>query len=202
MTLAMDPINIIIIGVGGQGTILMSRLLAKALIHHGYRVILTDDVGVAQRAGSVASTLRFSKFGGKAPQIPRGKGHIIVGMEPLETLRRIGEYGNPDLVTVTNMRPQLPAGALLRRDVYPDIGELKGAIQTLSKQAWFVNATEIALELGNPLLTNVVLMGSLIGKNLLPIGKEDVEMAIGSLLKPKLVDLNLKAFSKGFSLVI
>jgi len=202
MILPMDPMNIIITGVGGQGTVLMSRLLAKALIHNAYRVILTDDVGVAQRAGAVASTLRISKSSGKAPQIPKGRGHIIIGMEPLETLRRIGEYGNPNLVTITNMRPQLPAGALLRRDTYPDIGELKSAIQTLSKHAWFINATQIALELGNPLLTNVILTGFLVGKNLLPIGREDVEMAIRSLLKPKLVDLNLTAFYTGFSQVI
>ncbi len=197
MTLSKDPMNIIITGVGGQGTVLMSRLLAKVLIQKNYRVILTDDVGVAQRAGAVASTLRISTSGGNAPQIPEGKGHIILGMEPLETLRRIGEYGNPDIITITNMRPLLPAGALLRQDTYPEIKELKSAIQTLSKHAWFVNATQIAIDLGNPLLTNVVLTGSLVGKNLLPVKKEEVEIAIRAHFNPKLVDLNLKAFHQG-----
>jgi len=149
-------INLIITGVGGQGNILMSRLLGEVFLEKGYYVSITDDIGVSQRSGAVQSVIRMSQRRRYGPIVPDEGGHIILGLEPLETLRRLKKYGNPRTFTITNFRPIIPAGVLLKRDKYPDYDELRRAIDELTEKSWFVNATAIALKVDSPILTNIV----------------------------------------------
>ena len=86
-TIYQDPLNVIICGVGGQGNVLISSLIASALNRKGYHVTVGDTYGAAQRGGAVFSSVRISSKRSYGPLIPEGRAHLIVGLEPLETLR-------------------------------------------------------------------------------------------------------------------
>ncbi len=193
-----DPLNIIICGVGGQGNILISRLIGRALSKKGYFVTVGETFGSAQRGGAVFSGLRISERKYYGPLIPQGQGHIILSLEPLEALRLLSTYGNADVVTLTNFKSMYPIGVLSKRSVYPDLEKLKAAIERLSKSSWFLNATDIAMELGSAIMTNIVMLGALVGSNSLPLSIEDVEEEVKATFPASKSDLNLRALKKGF----
>jgi len=197
-----DIVNLIFTGVGGQGNVLMSRLVGRVFLKKGYLVTITDDIGVSQRSGAVQSVVRVSKKRGYGPIIPEGHGHVIIGLEPLETLRRLIKYGNPDIFAITNFRPLLPAGVLLRRDEYPDYDELRKVIEELTQKVWFVDATRIALDIGNSVLANVVMIGSLVATKLVPLEVQDIENEIRESIPTKMIEANLKAFHKGIESLV
>ncbi|NVL93285.1 MAG: 2-oxoacid:acceptor oxidoreductase family protein, partial [Desulfobacterales bacterium] len=120
-----------------------------------------------------------------------------LGMEPVETLRALGEFGNPHVFVVVNPRPVYPTGGV----TYPDLDEVKRAIVKLSSTTRFVDATEEALEMGNPIYTNVILLGSLVGANVLPINKETMMPILKERFPGKLLEANIKAFHKGMELI-
>jgi indolepyruvate ferredoxin oxidoreductase beta subunit len=193
-----DPLNLIICGVGGQGNILISRLLGRALSTKGYLVNIGETFGSAQRGGAVFSGLRISKTKYYGPLIPEGQGHIILSLEPLETLRILNTFGNADVVTLTNFKPMYPVGVLSKRSVYPDSEKLKAAIQRLSKSSWFLNATEMAMELGSAIMTNIVMLGVLVGSDSLPLSIEEIEDEVKATFPGSKSDLNLQALKRGF----
>lgn len=201
MTIAEDPLSLVISGVGGQGNILMARVVGGVLLRKGYFVTMADDIGVSQRAGAVRSNIRFSKKRRYGPMIPDGRAHFIVSLEPLETLRMVNKYGNPKLRSLTNSRPINPAGVLLGRDKYPDLGDLREAIESLCEKAWFLDATGIALELGAVIVTNVVMLGALAATKQLPMSKQDIEDELRGIFPPKRIEMNLKALEIGFNAI-
>jgi indolepyruvate ferredoxin oxidoreductase beta subunit len=193
-----DPLNLFICGVGGQGNILISRLIGRALSKKGYFVTVGETFGSAQRGGAVFSGLRISKRKYYGPLIPEGQGHIILSLEPLETLRILNAYGSAEVVTLTNLKSMYPVGVLSKRSVYPDLENLKAAIQRLSKSSWFLNATDMAMELGSAIMTNIVMLGALIGSNSLPLSMEDIEEEVKATFPGPKSDLNLQALKRGF----
>jgi len=197
MAISADPLNLIICGVGGQGNILISGLIGDALMKKGYRVTIGETFGASQRGGAVFSTLRISTIRSYGPLIPQGKAHLILGLEPLETLRMLLRYGNPEVVCVTNTHPVLTVGALSKKEEYPDSGELKVAIEKLSRSAWFIDATSIALKLGAPIVANIIMVGALIGSGQLDLERMDVENEMRDIFAPEKMGLNLKALEMG-----
>ena len=192
-----DPLNLIVCGIGGQGNILISRMIGRILTRKGYLVTIGETFGAAQRGGPVFSSLRISKRKYYGPLIPEGKAHVILSLEPMETLRTLHIYGNPQVTTLTNFHPVYPVGVLSQRLVYPDLDAIKDAIQRLSKTSSFVNATEIAIELGAPIASNMVMLGALAGAEQVPLSEEDVEEEIKTTFPDSKVGLNLKALSMG-----
>jgi len=201
MTITSDPLNLVIAGVGGQGNILMARMIGAALLKRGYFVTMSDDIGVSQRAGSVATSIRISKKRPCGPMVPEGRAHFIVGLEPLETLRMLHRYGNPKVLTLSNLRPIFPVGVLLGRDKYPNLAKLSEAIEVLSEMAWFVDATDIALKLGAVVVTNIVMLGALVATKQLPLSKQDIEDEIREIFPQRSVELNLEAFEMGLNAI-
>jgi len=199
MAISADPLNLIICGVGGQGNILISGLIGNALMKKGYRVTIGETFGASQRGGAVFSTLRISTKRSYGPLIPQGKAHLILGLEPLETLRMLQRYGNSEVVCVTNTHPVLTVGALSKKEEYPDSGELKGAIEKLSSSAWFIDATNIALKLGAPIVVNIVMVGALIGSGQLALERMDIENEMRDIFPPEKMGLNLRALEMGIS---
>jgi len=197
MAISADPLNLIICGVGGQGNILVSGLIGNALMKKGYRVTIGETFGASQRGGAVFSTLRISTKRSYGPLIPQGKAHLILGLEPLETLRMLQRYGNPEVVCVTNTHPVLTVGALSKKEEYPDLGELRGAIEKLSRSAWFIDATNIALKLGTPIVVNIVMVGALIGSGQLALERIDIENEMRDIFPPEKMGLNLRALEMG-----
>jgi len=109
-----DPLNLIICGTGGQGNVLISRLLGRALTDNGYKVTIGDTFGAAQRGGAVFSSMRISKKKYYGPLVQEGQADVLLSLEPLESLRILNTYGNPEIATVSNSQPIYPVD-------YPDV---------------------------------------------------------------------------------
>ena len=199
--LMKDPLNLIVVGVAGQGNVVISLLISDALVREGYLVTFGQTYGVTQRGGSVMNYIRISKEIQYSPIIPDGGADIILGLEPVEAMRMLGQYGNPNVITVFNPRPIFSEDITSFFGVeYPDVDKLIKAIKGLSDKTLIVNATEEAQELGNPILANVILVGVLVGLGALPLDENSLEPVLRERF-PKMIDLNMRAFNKGMELV-
>lgn len=197
MDLPVDPYNIIIGGVGGQGNVLASMILGRMLVSQGGIITIGETYGASQRGGSVMSHMRVSNKDQFSPLIPEGKGHLLVALEPIEGLRMIGQYGNPDLWTVVNTRPIYPLAVISGKAAYPDLAVVLSKIQGLSRKMWSLNATEIALQMGDPIFSNMIMLGALSALEVLPLNRPIFERTIGDLFPTERLAVNLEAFDKG-----
>jgi indolepyruvate ferredoxin oxidoreductase beta subunit len=200
MNLSKDPLNLIITGVGGQGNVLASQLIGKALVREGFYVTIGETYGATQRGGAVMSHLRISKESQFSPLIPEGQADIVVALEPVEALRVIGQYGNPSVYAVINSRPIFPTAVTVGDAEYPSLEKIRDAIQDLAKQFWFVDATSAAMAFGSPVFTNIIMVGALAGTRLIPIGRKAFEEAIRNNFPQKTHEANLKAFHQGMEM--
>ncbi len=199
-SLIKDPLNVVIAGVGGQGNIVISELIGIGLVRQGYFVTVGETFGASQRGGAVMSHLRISAEIRYGPLILHGGADIIMGMEPVETLRVLREYGNPEVVTIVNPRPINPLSVLSGEAEYPDIDKLLEIIKGLSAKTWVINATDEAQMLGNVMSANILLIGSLLALKMLPLGNKEFEPIIQEKF-PKAIEVNLRAFKRGEELV-
>jgi len=198
---ARDGINLIITGIGGQGNILISRIIGEVTLGQGYWVTIGETYGASQRGGSVASHVRISKTTEQGPITPEGGADIVLGLEPVESLRMLGLYGSPKTTVITNTRPIHPMAVAIGEADYPDLDVIKNGIRDLTRQAWYLDATEIAIGLGAPLLTNMVMLGALAGSGRMPFGDEVFERQIRAAFTKEKLALNLKAFVLGVSTI-
>jgi indolepyruvate ferredoxin oxidoreductase beta subunit len=194
-----DPLNIIVTGVGGQGNVLVSQFMGRALVRAGYHVTIGETYGASQRGGPVMSHIRVSRQAQYGPLIPSGQADVVLGLEPVETLRVLAQYGNPGVIVVTNSRPVYPLAVAIGAARYPTVEEITRALEELSSTAWLINATDIAVELGAPILANVVMVGALVGAGVLPLGPEEIEQEFQESLPGERLELNLKAFRRGLA---
>jgi indolepyruvate ferredoxin oxidoreductase beta subunit len=201
MQLFKDPSNIIITGVGGQGNVMASRVLSNMLVRKGYYVTIGETFGASQRGGSVMSHIRVSAKSTWSPQIPKGRADIIVALEPIEALRVLMSYGNKEVKVLTNTRPLYPLGVIAGELNYPSLEEIKTSVKELSSQAWFIDATDEAVKLGNPILGNIIMVGAVCGMDSLPVDREDFEEVILKTLSKDKLDINLKAFDVGIRML-
>jgi indolepyruvate ferredoxin oxidoreductase beta subunit len=201
MTLAKDPFNVIIGGVGGQGNVLASQILGQILVTRGYVITIGETYGASQRGGAVMSHLRLSEKDQFSPLIPEGRCDLLVSLEPVEALRILDPYGHPGVMTVINTRPIFPMDVISGNATYPEISKVITKIQALSKKTWTINATEIALDMGDPIFSNMAMLGALCATKTLPIDRQGFEETIRELLPAHKLSENLKAFDKGFESV-
>lgn len=197
MELKQDPLSLVICGVGGQGNILIARLLGRIFAANGQKVIIGETFGAAQRGGSVYSSLRVSKKRDLGPLLPKGQADLILGLEPLETLRMLALFGHPQVLTLTNDQPIYPVGVLIGQDRYPAQAELRGAIESLSAAAWFVPATAIAASLGEAIMANIVMLGALLGSRAIGLDFDQVAEEVKKTVPKKKIEANLKALEQG-----
>jgi indolepyruvate ferredoxin oxidoreductase beta subunit len=196
--MSQDLINLIICGVGGQGNILASQIVASAGIKKGWRVAIGETYGASQRGGSVMSHIRFSSVFQLGPLIPKGDADIIVGFEPLETLRVLLEYGKDSTRVMFNPRPNYPISVLSGDAKYPDLNLIFDQIKNLAKESVVIEATELAKTAGNHLAQNLVMVGALAGSQWLNIPMESYHQVISELFEDqKKRELNLRAFNAG-----
>lgn len=196
-----DPVNVIITGVGGQGNVMASRVLAGMMVTAGYYVTIGETFGMSQRGGSVSSHLRISSGSVLSPQIPKGDADILVALEPLEALRVLTVYGNPQIAVLSNSRPVYPIGVITGELSYPSPEAIKAAFQKLSAAHWMIDATSVAVELGNPLLGNILMIGALAKTGLLPIDRRAFVREINKNMSADKCVLNLKAFDAGYEMI-
>ena len=196
-----DPMNVIITGVGGQGNVLASRVLAGMLVNAGFYVTIGETFGMSQCGGSVMSHLRISQKSIMSPQIPLGQADIIIALEPVEALRVLIKYGNPKVAVLANSRVVYPIGVITGELNYPSLNEIKNVLQKTAARSWLIDATEAAVALGNPVLSNVVKIGALAAVNLLPIDRKAFVKEIAKNMAADKQKNNLAAFAAGFQLI-
>ncbi|HHV16240.1 MAG TPA: indolepyruvate oxidoreductase subunit beta [Gelria sp.] len=192
--MAGKVMNILIVGVGGQGTLLTSRILAQVAVDLGYDVKVSEIHGMAQRGGSVVSQVRY---GEKiySPIISKGGADIILAFEKLEAARWL-DYLKPDGMVIINDDRVDPLPVMSGKVKYPD--DIDQRIAQMVEKTMVVDASSIAVECGNVRAANVVMVGLLAGAMGFP--EEEVEKAIRAMVPPKALDINLKAFKEGHNL--
>lgn len=183
--------NIMIAGVGGQGTLLASKLLGSLLIGQGYDVKVSEVHGMAQRGGSVVTYVRYGERVA-SPIIDRGEADILVAFELLEAARWAG-YLRPEGVLIANTQQILPMPVITGAAVYP--ADLAERLREGCGRAVLVDALAPAEEAGSAKAVNVVLMGIL--STVLGIPEAAWMAALERQLKPALVEMNKKAFYIG-----
>lgn len=182
--------NIKLVGVGGQGTILAAKVLVSALLKAGYDVKMSEIHGMSQRGGSVSSEIRY---GTKvySPVIEKGHVDYLMSFEQMEAARAM-DYLHQDGVLIVNNFKINSMVTLNGKIKYP-----ANIIPSLAKQVKTieVNGTDLAIELGNVKVMNIIMLGALVSAmNLLDL---DFETAIKENVKPQFIDLNIKAFKIG-----
>jgi indolepyruvate ferredoxin oxidoreductase beta subunit len=151
--------DLVIAGVGGQGNILASQVVAKCAMDAGYNVVNTETKGAAQRGGSVLSHVRIADGEIFSPLVPAGQADVLLGFEPLEALRYIGLLSKQGTFVI-NTAPVPTILANMKVDEYPSTEQVTATIGEKGLNGHFLNATKAAKDLGNVLLTNVVMLGA------------------------------------------
>jgi indolepyruvate ferredoxin oxidoreductase beta subunit len=193
--------NLIITGVGGQGNVLSSQLIGQALVGKGYFVTIGETYGASQRGGSVMSHIRISSQKQLSPLIPRGKADIVVGLEPVEALRVLTTYGNPQTVVIANSRPIYPVDVTSGDEKYPEPEEIQKALQSLSRKIYSIAATEKAMEMGSPILGNMIMIGALLELNLLPLSSSEFRETLAKNFTAERLKTNLQALEEGKKII-
>ena len=201
MFISKDPFNVIIGGVGGQGNVLASQILGEMLVTQGYVVTIGETYGASQRGGAVMSHLRISARDPFSPLIPEGQCDLLIALEPVEGLRILDPYGNPRVMTLLNTRPIYPMDVISGNSIYQEVSKVIDKIKELSRRVWTLNATEIALEMGDPIFSNMVMLGALCGIEVLPVSRQGFESVIKDLLPSRARNENMKAFDRGREVV-
>ncbi len=187
-------INAVIVGVGGQGVLTTSQILARAAMIDGYNVISAETHGMAQRGGSVEVHLRIGDV--KSPICPYGSADYLASLEAVEVLRYC-KYLNEETKVVINTRKIYPPSVSIGMARYPEIDEIIENVKSFTKNVYTLNASEIAERCGSVQATNVVMAGALIALEF-PVRLESVEKAIKDFMPEKLVDMNIKALKEGY----
>lgn len=189
----METINFLISGVGGQGVILASEVIATVGLAAGYDVKKSEIRGVAQRSGSVVGHVRWGEEV-QSPIVPEGCVDYLVALEILEGLRWLDEV-RPEGTILINEQEIPPVSMAGEAISYPDPGMVKEALHTAAERVFRVPALEIAQQMGNPRVLNVILLGVLSAS--LPVAPMTWEDVLRDRLPSHIIDLNLKAFGRG-----
>jgi len=191
MTGADQVKNILMVGVGGQGVILASEILSEVMMRAGYDVKKSEVHGMAQRGGSVSTHVRF---GTKvySPLIKKGDADILFSFEMLESVRYL-DFLKKDALIIVNNQKVLPPSVTLGADSYPD--NIPGILRERFSKVDMVDALEIAKRAGNSRALNVAFLGALSRR--IEVDESIWKEVIASMLPPKLVEVNTKAFSLG-----
>lgn len=189
----MAATNIMIVGVGGQGTLLTSRILGKLAINAGFDVKLSEVHGMAQRGGSVVTYVRYGENVAE-PIIEEGCADVLIAFERLEALRYL-HFVKKDGVVIVNDQKIEPITVVTGAAEYPE-----GIIDTLKerRKTLVVDAMEKAKEIGSPKSFNVVVLGA--AAKHMSFAKEEWIEVIKATVPPKTVEKNLKAFEEGYNL--
>ena len=186
--------NIIICGVGGNGVILTTRILAQAAINEGFNVRIGASHGLAIRGGTVVSYLRIGSDA-KGVIMPQRSGDILLAFEPLEALRQM-KLMKDNAKVLLNNEPYIGVDAHLGLSKYPEIDEIISRLSE-TQELVEIEASKLAIKAGSQVMTNVVMLGSLASSEELPIKRDTLLNAILDMVPPQTVESNKRAFEYG-----
>ena len=189
----VKPIRIFMTGVGGQGTLTATTLLARTVLAAGLPVTSGEIHGMAQRGGVVESTVLI---GCKSPKIGHGEADILMGFEPMETVRALPYLKRGGLVlSSTEFMP--PLSVAMGKQQCPTLDEIKARVADCTDRAHFMACQTIGIEVGAVQSGNIALLGALCATGALPFGPEALEATIRANLPAKIQAVNLKALELG-----
>ncbi len=186
--------DILLCGVGGQGTVLASKLIASAAMRGGETVHSAETIGMAQRGGSVTSHVRIGKSA-YSPLIPYGAADLILAFEPAEAVRNL-PYLKKDGVVIVNSEPVKPVTESLKSSGCDSVNMLK-YLKSKCRNVIIVNAGDICAEVGSPKVFNVAILGVAVGTGKTGLERENVMAEIEQRVKEKFREMNRMAFLKG-----
>jgi indolepyruvate ferredoxin oxidoreductase beta subunit len=192
----LKEFNLIVTGVGGQGSVLASHIVAEAAVEEGFKVRVGETFGAAQRGGKVHSHVRIGEevYG---PLCPSKSLDVLVGLEPNETLRLALKYANKETLIITNTRPVPSMDANIGADNYPEVFQVIDALRRISDRVVSFDATELAVKAGNERTMNVVILGALASSGKLPFEQESLREAVLGRVPPRTIEVNDAAFNLG-----
>jgi len=190
----MNRSRIFLSGVGGQGTLTATTLLARTALDEGIPVTSGEIHGMAQRGGVVESTLLLGGY--LSPTISLGEADILLGFELLETLRALPML-RPGGTVVSNTESVQPVSVCLGRECYPALDVVAATAKEAAGKTVFVPCQSLAAEAGTVKAANTVLLGAAAAVGILPFGLDALERSIERYMKPKLAPVNLKALALG-----
>jgi indolepyruvate ferredoxin oxidoreductase beta subunit len=195
----MKEVNIVLAGVGGQGTLLAAEILGVAAIREGLNVRVSEIHGMAQRGGAVVSTVRMGEKV-LAPTFLEGQADMLLGFEPIETLRNL-KFASEKTLVIMSDEKIVPTEFTAKNLSYPSMEEILKKIQRFTKKIIIVETARLAKEAGSSLTQNIVLLGVLAATERMPIKKENLMEALKELIPAKHVKINVKAFELGYDYV-
>jgi indolepyruvate ferredoxin oxidoreductase beta subunit len=192
--------GVVVAGVGGQGSILASHLLAETALRDGLEVKLAETFGAATRGGSVMAHVRIGEVW--APTMMEDEADVVVSMEPLEALRVAVPFLKPGGWVLLNTRPWYPVDVAVGRVEYPSLEDILNGLRRLEASTLQLEATELALEVGNARAANTVMLGGLFALGLLGLSEKSLFQAMEELWPDRLVVINRKAYALGYQAVL
>ena len=191
----MKNFKMVIAGVGGQGTLLASRLLAQSAIEAGYPVNIGETYGMAQRGGPVMGHLQIGEA--YSPQLRPGEADVILGFEIGEAVRRGVTYLKDGGLALVNSRKFPPVEVISGMIPYPEEEKLLSLLSKVTDKVVVFDATALAEEAGNSIATNVVMIGTLTASGWLPFDEETVVKAMKNNIRAAYLETNMLAFELG-----
>lgn len=182
--------SIVLCGVGGQGTVLASKLISQAAMEKDIPVMSAETIGMAQKGGSVFSYVRLGDQL-HTPMIPKGTADLIIGFEPAETVKML-PYLKKGGSVVVNACATKPVTAVLSSSDYQG-DEMITYLRKKVEKLTVVDCNEASREVGSPKVVNMILLGAAIRTGELPVTLEDIKKALEKRLKPQLLEMNYKA---------
>ena len=186
-----QTVSVVVVGVGGQGILLASEIIAQTAVNAGFDVKTNEVHGMAQRGGSVVAQIRYGKKV-YSPLVARGTASVLGSLERAECFRYL-DYLAPDGLAVVSSQKIIPVTVSSGVMTYPEVG--LDELQRFFPKLIYVDAVEKAAELGNARAANTILLGAMSTRLDLPV--EAWENAIRQCVKEKYVEINLKAFKIG-----
>lgn len=193
-----NTINIAITGVGGQGVLTLAEVLAKAALESGFNVRVGEIHGMAQRGGHVVCTVRIGE-NARGPIIDPGSAHLLVGFEPLETLREINLVKEGGCILMSS-HVQYPVAVSMGQSEYPDHEEIIKNMKKYTDKIIEFDALKLASKAGSTQALNMVMLGAIIGTELVPITKEKALNVVRTAFSKRFEKINVEATRMGFEM--
>ena len=182
-------------GVGGQGTLLATRVLGEAALLSDIPVVVSEVHGMAQRGGVVESAVVMGAVQG--PVISDGEADVLMAFEPLEALRALRKC-SPRSLVIANTSPVSPFTVSAGLEQYPDIDEMMSTVSEHVGRLIAYDARSLARKAGSDLSVNMVLLGTLMCYGEMPFGRDEVEKVLKTRTRRSYLEMNLKAFELGY----
>ncbi|MBZ9571676.1 indolepyruvate oxidoreductase subunit beta [Methanobrevibacter sp. TMH8] len=190
--------NIYICGVGGQGIIKTSVIIGEAAMHEGHEVVMSEIHGMSQRGGVVSTELKIGDY--KSSIIEEANADIILSFEPIEAIRALNK-ANKNTNIAFNTSPIVPSTLTQLNQSYPNVKNIINVLNDNYNSVYPIDGEKLALDAGNLLSLNMVLLGGAIAMDTFPLSKKSIIKSMKNNLNSKFHEMNLNAIENGYNLV-